>query len=196
MVAADTLEALGIQRGQYVVKVNNRKILDGVLESIGYSRPTATCNATRLDRPARDRQARSAWPLKACARFSGKGRKDESGDFTKGAELSSEQIEIVTRFRHRRRQHRARQGRPRRLVPILSSRASSVATGVAASFRRSDEFVDAANFGADRVIFDPSVVRGLEYYTGPVFEAELIAPIVDDRGQLDQARLGGERRPL
>src|ERR671919_1654838 len=35
MMAADTMEALGIQRGQYVVKVNNRKILDGVMESVG-----------------------------------------------------------------------------------------------------------------------------------------------------------------
>ncbi len=35
MMAADTMEALGIPRGQYVVKVNNRKVLDGVMESIG-----------------------------------------------------------------------------------------------------------------------------------------------------------------
>src|SRR6266705_6123264 len=35
MMAADTMEALGIPRGQYVVKVNNRKMLDGILEIIG-----------------------------------------------------------------------------------------------------------------------------------------------------------------
>ena len=35
MMAADTMEALGIPRGNYVVKVNNRKVLDGVLEAIG-----------------------------------------------------------------------------------------------------------------------------------------------------------------
>ena len=35
MMAADTMEALGIPRGSYVVKVNNRKVLDGVLEAIG-----------------------------------------------------------------------------------------------------------------------------------------------------------------
>ncbi len=35
MLAADTLEALGVKRGEYVIKVNNRKVLDGVLEAIG-----------------------------------------------------------------------------------------------------------------------------------------------------------------
>jgi histidyl-tRNA synthetase len=35
MLAADTLEAVGIRRGDYVIKVNNRKVLDGVMESIG-----------------------------------------------------------------------------------------------------------------------------------------------------------------
>ena len=36
MMAADCLEALGIARGDYVVKVNNRKVLDGVMEAIGH----------------------------------------------------------------------------------------------------------------------------------------------------------------
>ena len=35
MMAADTMERLGIDRGDYVVRVNNRKILDGVLELVG-----------------------------------------------------------------------------------------------------------------------------------------------------------------
>ena len=35
MLAADTMEALGIKRGDYVIKVNSRKVLDGVLEAIG-----------------------------------------------------------------------------------------------------------------------------------------------------------------
>ena len=35
MMAADTMEALGIARGNYAVKVNNRKVLDGVMERIG-----------------------------------------------------------------------------------------------------------------------------------------------------------------
>ncbi len=35
MMAADTMEELGVPRGSYVVKVSNRKVLDGVLDAIG-----------------------------------------------------------------------------------------------------------------------------------------------------------------
>ena len=38
-MAADTMEALGIPRGSYVVKVNNRKVLDGLLETIKLTGP-------------------------------------------------------------------------------------------------------------------------------------------------------------
>src|SRR6266852_4983351 len=87
MMAADTMEALGVPRGQYVVKVNNRKVLDGVMESIGL----------------RDDPARKLIVLRAIDKYDrlggegvqfllGPGRKDESGDFTKGAALSSEEI--------------------------------------------------------------------------------------------------------
>ena len=37
--------------------------------------------------------------------------------------------------------------------------------------------------GADRAAFDPSIVRGLEYYTGAVFEAELLLQTTDEKGQ-------------
>ena len=59
MMAADTMEALGVPRGSYVVKVNNRKVLDGVMESIG-TRRRGECRQA-AHRAARDRQARSAW---------------------------------------------------------------------------------------------------------------------------------------
>ena len=45
MMAADTLEALGITRGDYVIKVNNRKVLDGVMEAIGARRRAKTRGA-------------------------------------------------------------------------------------------------------------------------------------------------------
>ena len=88
MLAADTLEALGIKRGDYVIKVNNRKVLDGVLE---VDRPRRRRERRQApDRAARDRQVRSAWASTACALLLGKGRKDESGDFTKGAGLDAD----------------------------------------------------------------------------------------------------------
>src|SRR6187401_304392 len=88
MLAADTMEALGIPRGSYVVKVNNRKVLDGVLDSLGIApdkRLTTMRAIDKLDRLG----------VEGVRMLLGKGRKDESGDFTKGAELSEPQIEKI-----------------------------------------------------------------------------------------------------
>src|SRR5712672_1062000 len=92
MMAADTMEALGIPRGSYVVKVNNRKVLDGVLESIGLGGPenvgrrlTVLRAIDKLDRLGVD----------GVRLLLGPGRKDESGDFTKGAELSTGAIDQI-----------------------------------------------------------------------------------------------------
>src|SRR5207249_1136145 len=94
MMAADTMEALGIARGQYVVKVNNRKVLDGVMEAINlgsdanFGRRLAILRAIdKLDRLGID----------GVRQLLGKGRKDESGDFAKGADLNEEQITMVLR---------------------------------------------------------------------------------------------------
>ena len=40
-----------------------------------------------------------------------------------------------------------------------------------------------AGYGADRIVIDPSVVRGLEYYTGPVYEVELLLDTKDEKGR-------------
>src|SRR5712691_4094100 len=92
MLAADTMEALGIPRGSYVVKVSNRKILDGVLEIIGRGgeanagkRLTVLRAIDKLDRLC----------VAGVKQLLGEGRKDESGDFTKGAGLSKDQSERV-----------------------------------------------------------------------------------------------------
>src|SRR4029079_4711779 len=94
MMAADTMEALGIARGDYVVKVNNRKVLDGVMEAIGLGgeenagkRLTVLRAIDKLDRLGSD----------GVRQLLGPGRKDESGDFTKGAGLNGEQVDAVLR---------------------------------------------------------------------------------------------------
>src|ERR1700742_5210668 len=95
MMAADCLEALGIPRGAYVVKVNNRKVLDGVMEAIGLGgsadagrRLTVLRAIDKLDRLGPE----------GVAALLGSGRRDESGDFTKGAGLEPDAIERVLRF--------------------------------------------------------------------------------------------------
>jgi histidyl-tRNA synthetase len=47
-----------------------------------------------------------------------------------------------------------------------------------------EKLVRASGFGDERIRIDPSVVRGLEYYTGPVFEAELSFPVKNEDGQV------------
>ncbi len=91
MLAADTMEALGIKRGDYVVKVNNRKVLDAVLQTAEVP-PEKSLTVLR----AFDKLDRLG--LDGVRMLLGKGRKDESGDFTKGAELSAEQIERLIDF--------------------------------------------------------------------------------------------------
>ena len=87
MLAADTLEALGIKRGDYVIKVNSRKVLDGVLEGVGLG-DRASQQRLIVLRASKVRSPRGA----GVALLLGPGREDESGDFTKGAGLSDDQI--------------------------------------------------------------------------------------------------------
>ncbi|MEM9999832.1 MAG: HisS family protein, partial [Pseudomonadota bacterium] len=95
MMMADTMEALGIQRGDYVIRVNNRKVLDGVMEAIGLGgdenaekRLTVLRAIDKLDRLGID----------GVRQLLGEGRKDESGDFTPGAGLDEEQKANVVAY--------------------------------------------------------------------------------------------------
>ena len=166
MMAADTMEALGIPRGSYVVKVNNRKILDGVMEAIGIGGEQHF--ATRLSVlraiDKLDRFSETDVQLLLTS-----GRKDQSGDFTKGAGLEDEHAQrILSRLR------RAGQTNEHALDGIRGS-AHENATHQAGvdELAAIAKLTSAAGYDETRVRIDPSVVRGLEYYTGPVFELEL-----------------------
>ncbi len=175
MLAADTLEALGVPRGQNVVKVGNRKLLDGVLESIGVAAEDTAKHLAVLR--AIDKLDRLG--TEGVHALLGKGRKDESGDFTKGAGLSPKQIDAVIGFVE------AGSGERGQPLGVLSTlvRGSQIGEEGIAELELMESFLSAAGFQSDRIRIDPSVVRGLEYYTGPVFEAELTVPITDERGR-------------
>jgi histidyl-tRNA synthetase len=154
MLAADTMEALGIKRGDYVVKMNNRKVLDGAMDAVQIppeKRLTTMRAIDKLDRLG----------IEGVRMLLGKGRKDESGDYTKGAELNDPQIEGI--------------------VAAISGKSGG---GSAGEQELADiaSFVNAAGYG-DRIRIDKTVVRGLEYYTGPVFEVDLTFEIKDDKGR-------------
>src|SRR5215203_6614409 len=185
MMAADTLERVGIARGDYVIKVNNRKVLDGVMEAIGLAgddkagqRLTVLRAIDKLDRLGVD----------GVRQLLGAGRKDESGDFTKGAGLADEQIDRVQKYFSYQVKPSADQDRVDfwdRFFVDWSDVVGDSERGREgiAELHAIMRLCSAAGYGNDRVRADPSVVRGLEYYTGPVYEAELTFEVTNDDGQ-------------
>jgi len=196
MMIADTMEELGIPRGSYVVKVNNRKVLDGVMEAIGIGgegdagKRLAVLRAIdKLDRLGAD----------GVRSLLGEGRKDESGDFTKGAGLKPDAIERVLSFLHQVQHYEPIEpSAPAAKGPYgrstLADYDSNLArwekvvagsdTGLAGirELRDIAKLLDASGY-RDRVDITAEVVRGLEYYTGPVFEVELTFETTGDDGK-------------
>jgi histidyl-tRNA synthetase len=176
MMAADTMERLGIKRGDYVVKINNRKVLDGVLEAIGLGGEANAGKRLAVLRAIDKLDRLGSGGVRALL---GPGRKDESGDFTKGAGLGGDEIERVLAFT-------ASKGA--NATATLGNLAKVVA-GSQAGLDGVDELcqiaalVSASGYADDRIVVDPSVVRGLEYYTGPVYEVELTFETKDDEGR-------------
>jgi histidyl-tRNA synthetase len=109
----------------------------------------------------------------------GEGRRDESGDVTAGAGLPSERAEIVMGFVGARRETGAA---TLRALRDLCGGTASGAQGIEELGRIAD-LLAAGGYGEGRVVLDPAVVRGLGYYTGPVFEAELTFEVLGDDGR-------------
>ena len=170
MLAADTMEALGVPRGDYVVKVNSRKVLDGVLDTIGVEEDMRLAVLRAIDKF--DRLGEEGVRL-----LLGEGRKDESGDFTKGAGLKAGDIDKVMISTS----PLSGDNETTLTQLMLLADSNAGAEGVT-ELRTIWELVKAGGYG-DRIVIDPSIVRGLEYYTGPVFETELTSTIKDARGQ-------------
>jgi histidyl-tRNA synthetase len=171
-MAAEGLVAAGVPEGAAVLKINNRKLLNGLMAAAGVTddgQKLAVLRAVdKLDRLGAD----------GVRLLLGEGRLDESGAFTKGAGLNAAQAERVLAFTA------AGAGRGETLGQ-LSNVIGGSAEGDAglAELAAIDAALTSLGVGAERAIFDPSVVRGLEYYTGPVFEAELLLSTTDEKGQ-------------
>jgi histidyl-tRNA synthetase len=222
MMLADALESVGIERGDYQVKVNNRKVLNGVLEVAGLS--------------GDDKEAERGIVLRAIDKIDrlgpdgvrallGPGRKDESGDFAKGAGLYHDQIETLMQFVDAGTNVGLwnEMSDSIDISPEISGLVKEYSNvirdaGPASEFEQDQAFTNVfacqhlfsivhnsdvgkegvtellqiailckrAGYGPDRIIIDPGVVRGLGYYTGPVFEAELTFEILDEKGRKRQ----------
>ncbi|MFD3191857.1 histidine--tRNA ligase [Sedimentitalea sp. HM32M-2] len=227
---SDTLEAVGIDRGDYIVRINNRKVLNGVMEVAGildpadpekfaHERGIVLRAIDKLDRLGPD----------GVRALLGEGRKDESGDFTKGAGLSDDQAGTLMLFVNAKSDIKSKlfakseaSGEPfedeydhsgdnaassfdpvwgkvfgpddagyQRNAYTVSYLGEIVGLsdqgreGVA-ELEQIADLLTAQGYGPDRIVIDPSVVRGLGYYTGPVYEAELTFDILDDKGRKRQ----------
>jgi histidyl-tRNA synthetase len=247
-VLADALEAIRIPRGDYVIKVNNRKALNGVLEVVGLPSDENTSLTVLRAIDKLDRLG-----IEGVKQLLGKGRYDapegeesfrvsnKSIESLKGEKvpqaiivklesLREQNIEIVREeeflrilredvgdelisehssmiLRHTRTSDftggaRLRDDQVQRIIDLLSVKESSrskvcdrfeelvrgsqVGEEGVAELREIDRFLTAVGYAEDRVTFDPTVVRGLAYYTGPVFEAQLTFEVSDESGQKQQ----------
>jgi histidyl-tRNA synthetase len=220
MMAADTMEALGIKRGDYVIKVNNRKVLDGVMEAISVNDEKQKLTVLR----AIDKLDRLG--LNGVRQLLGEGRKDESGDFTKGAGLDTTQTNAIMQLlgiqevaytsledidiavetmkillrgtQDERSEKEIRDG----LIKLREGGRETLFEGMFALYEKHAvavtvnktfreglgelraivQLVQAAGYTSKRIRADFTVVRGLEYYTGPVYEVELLAETKDEKG--------------
>jgi histidyl-tRNA synthetase len=196
-MAVEGLQAAGVPRGGAVLKINNRKLLNGLLTGAGVSDAVQKLIVLR----AVDKLDRLG--VGGVRALLGKGREDESGAFTPGAELKAPAIDAVLAFLDAAGDSRA----------ATIAKLSAVVGGSAEGAEGLEELalIDAAltgmGIGEDQAKFDPAVVRGLEYYTGAVYEAEIVQqgegsePLrlgsVGGGGRYDDlvARFTGERTP-
>jgi len=177
VIATEVMRAAGLKNGQYLVRVNNRKLLDGILESSGvpnttegdYQKIQVLRAIDKLDRLGPD----------GVKSLLGEGREDSSGDFTKGARLESSAIDAVLKFTDASSLDRSDTIMNLEKIMGISEQGKSGCEELIAI----DNILNATDYGPDKVIFDTSIVRGLGYYTGPVFEAELVADIRDKKGR-------------
>jgi histidyl-tRNA synthetase len=198
-MTVEGLEAAGLPAGSAIIKINNRKLLNGLMAAAGVTsegQKLAVLRAVdKLDRLGPD----------GVRLLLGEGRKDESGDFTKGAGLTAAAAERVVAFTA------AGVGGRSETLAKLADVVGGSAEGDEglAELAAIDAALSGLGVGVDRAVFEPSVVRGLEYYTGAVFEAELLLSTTDEKGEAMRfgsiggggryddlvARFTGERTP-
>ncbi len=177
MLAADVMAAAGLAHGEYVIRVNNRKLLDAVLGNTGV--PETDEGAVQKLRTLRAIDKLDRLGPEAVARLLGEGRKDSSGDFTKGAGLDAKGITAVLAYT--RAGANDLDNTLSALEPLMGV-SQKGAEGLG-ELRAIVALLQACGYGDGRTIIDPSIVRGLGYYTGPVFEADLLIETLNEKGQ-------------
>lgn len=172
---ADALEAVGIARGDYIVRINNRKVLNGVLEAAEVRAEQAEDVLRQIDKF--DKVGRDGVLALLTT-----GRKDDSGAMIEGVGLSEAQAQPVLAFLTSKGADNA--------ATLANLRAAVGGSAIGAEgveeLAQIADMLAAMGVAEDRAVIDPSIVRGLGYYTGPVFEAELTFEILDEKGRKRQ----------
>jgi histidyl-tRNA synthetase len=175
-MACEGLQAAGLAPGQAVIRVSNRKLFDGLFEAGGITDPGQKLTALR----AIDKFDRLGW--EGVSALLGKGRLDESGDYTKGAQLPLGVAATIEAFLASAGD--AALSRAETLEAVARAGGlGSVGEGALEELAAIDRALNAMKVSQDAVRFDPTIVRGLEYYTGAVFEAELLLETTDEKGR-------------
>ena len=172
-MGAEALRAVGMAPGEFMIRVNTRRLLNGVLDGVG-----ATSADTRLAiLRALDKLDRLG--AEGVADLLGAGRMDESGDYTKGAGLGASEVTRVLAFAQAGADTRAE------TLANLVKATGDTEEGKAGlvELEAIAKALEALGAPEGDVVIDPSVVRGLEYYTGPVYEAELLREVTGEDGK-------------
>ena len=177
MMLADVLEAVGIARNDYQIRLNSRKILNGVLDSLGLLDADVRGGVLRtIDKFDKIGEAGVRSLLT-------KGRLDKSGAFIDGVGLTPDEADSVIAFLKAKGD--TTEDTLYNLAIIIDKDTPECAQG-RVDLRSILNLVREQGYESDRIVFDPSVVRGLGYYTGVVYEAELTFEIKDKKGRVRQ----------
>ena len=175
-MAGEGLGAAGLDAGQAQIRVSNRKLFDGLFDAGGVTDAGQRLTALR----AIDKFDRLGW--EGVVQLLGEGRLDESGDYTKGARLPAKVTGAIEAFLASA--NTPGLSRAATLEAVARSGDLGAAGDAALSeLAAIDRALNAMSVGQNAVKFDPTIVRGLEYYTGAVFEAELLLETTDDKGR-------------
>ena len=175
-MACEGLQAAGLSPDQAVIRVSSRKLFDGLFEAGGIDDAGQKLTALR----AIDKYDRLGW--QGVAALLGEGRMDESGDYTKGARLPAAVIAAVEGFLASAGSADATRAETLEAV-ARSGNIGAAGEAALAELAAIDRALNAMKVDQSAVRFDPTIVRGLEYYTGAVFEAELLLETTDDKGR-------------
>ena len=162
VLISEILEKCGLDKADYIVKISSRKFTDKLFEQLKITSKDQISTTLR----ALDKTDRLGW--EEVKKLLGEGRKDKSGDYTKGANLKNDQIKIIE--------------------DALKNKTPN-----SEDVEEIIKIFQAYNF--KNYQFDPSVIRGLEYYTGPIFEVNLNFEVKNLKGKTIQfGSIGGGGR--